>query len=49
MMPSGIRLGLSFSNKYVLQPTVIFDLHLLDLLLPTMCLGLLVVSYALRR
>ena len=39
-MPSGICLRLSFSNNFVRQPTVILDLHLLDLLLPTMRLGL---------
>ena len=42
-MQSGICLRFSFSNKFVRQPTVILDLHLLDLLPPTMRLGLLVV------
>ena len=42
-MPSAICLRLNFSNKFVRQPTVILNLHLLDLLLPTMRLGLLVV------
>ena len=41
--PSGIRLRLSFSNKFLRQPTVILDVHLLDPLLPTMRLGFLVV------
>ena len=42
-MPSGIRPRLRFSNKFVRQPTVMLDLHLLDLLLPTMRLDILVV------
>ena len=47
-MPSGIRLRLSFSNKFVKQPSLILDLHLLDLLLPTICLRLLYISEHLR-
>ena len=36
-------LSVSFPNKFVAQPTLILNLHLLDLLLPTMRLGRLVV------
>ena len=42
-MPLGLCLRFSFSNKFVRKPTEVLDFPLLDLLLPTMRLGLMVV------